>query len=108
MLFSAFGKTTQGIRRLNLSPTVARAFSDAKVNPVGQTQHHPKTNHDAKLLRELSIGAPRSTVMFRTDDEPGALENALRIFWKHNVNMTRIESKPSPKSRTKYDFIVDF
>eukprot|EP00945_MAST-04E_sp_MAST-4E-sp1_P002624 g2624.t1 len=82
--------------------------SSAGSSEMAQTQHHPKTNQDAKLLRELSVGAPRSTVLFQTVDEPGALENALRIFWKHNVNMTRIESKPSPKSTTKYDFIVDF
>jgi len=60
------------------------------------------------LSQDELFQTPRSTIFFQTINEPGSLENALRLFWKNNINMTRIESKPSLKSSSKYDFIVDF
>jgi phenylalanine-4-hydroxylase len=71
-------------------------------------QHSPTMKEKTGLDRELSLGGPRSTVLFQTVDEPGALESALRLFWKHSINMTRIESKPTQKNSQTYDFIVDF
>lgn len=37
----------------------------------------------------------------------GALAEALRIFEKHGVSLTRIESRPSKEGSDMYDFIVD-
>ena len=52
--------------------------------------------------------APRVTVQFSTKNKPGALEEALRVFWKHDINMTRIVSEPSKSNAKDYDFIIDF
>lgn len=50
----------------------------------------------------------KSSVSFETADRPGALEEALRLFWKYNINITRIESRP-PKFRThSFSFQLDF
>ena len=51
---------------------------------------------------------PRITVHFSTKNKPGALEEALRIFWKHDINMTRIVSEPSKLNAQDYDFTIDF
>ena len=48
------------------------------------------------------------TATFTTVDKPGALEEALRIFWKLDLNLTRLESRPSPGTNFNYDFHVDF
>ena len=40
-------------------------------------------------------------------DKPGALENALKMFWKRDVNMSRIDSRPSKGMSLNYDFTVD-
>ena len=50
----------------------------------------------------------RTTVSFSTVNRPGALEEALRVFWKHDINMTRIVSEPSLKSPQDYEFTIDF
>ena len=52
-------------------------------------------------------GPPKTTVTFRTTDTPGALESALRLFWKRDINMTRIESLPCQDSSQAYKFLVD-
>lgn len=49
----------------------------------------------------------KTTVMFTVGDAAGALNNALGIFAKHGVSMTRVESKPCLRSND-YEFHVDF
>jgi len=49
-----------------------------------------------------------ATCAFRVADRPGALEEALKVFWKYDVNMTHIESRPAQGSGFDYSFVVDF
>ena len=41
------------------------------------------------------IEGNRSSVIVTIDDRAGSLQDMLRLFAEYNVNMTRIESKPS-------------
>jgi len=45
--------------------------------------------------------------MFSVKNRPGALFELLELFKKRNVNMTRIESRPSPSGLWDYAFFVD-
>eukprot|EP00474_Spongospora_subterranea_P003089 CRZ03547.1 hypothetical protein [Spongospora subterranea] len=47
------------------------------------------------------------SAVFSIGDRPGALQSALQFFWKNDINMTRIESRPCKFSKD-YDFYVDF
>lgn len=49
----------------------------------------------------------KTSVMFTLRDEPGALQESLNIFAKHNINLSRLETKPCLHS-TDYEFHVDF
>lgn len=42
------------------------------------------------------------------EDNPGELYKILGIFLKENINLTKIESRPSKKGLGKYLFYVDF
>ena len=42
------------------------------------------------------------------EDKPGQLYKILGIFEKNNINLTKIESRPSKKGLGKYLFFVDF
>ena len=42
------------------------------------------------------------------EDHPGSLYNILGIFQKYNINLTKIESRPSKQGLGKYLFFVDF
>lgn len=38
----------------------------------------------------------------------GSLQDTLKFFWKHDVNMTRIESRPAKGHNQNYRFYIDF
>lgn len=52
-------------------------------------------------------GSDRTTIAFGVIDAKGALRRVLSIFEGHDVNLTRIESRPSRKKAWHYVFLVD-
>lgn len=54
-------------------------------------------------------GRDKTSIIFSIyEDRPGGLYNILGIFQRHNINLTKIESRPSRKGLGKYLFFVDF
>ena len=49
----------------------------------------------------------RTSLIFSTEDKPGSLFKVLEIFDLFDVNLKRIESRPSKSSLGKYIFFVD-
>ena len=49
----------------------------------------------------------KTSIMFTMKDRAGALHDVLVPFKKKNVNLTKIESRPSKKKAWKYYFFVD-
>ena len=53
-------------------------------------------------------GFDRTSIVFRTEDKPGALFKILEIFARHEINLSRIESRPDRGGIPwKYAFFVD-
>jgi prephenate dehydratase/chorismate mutase/prephenate dehydratase len=50
----------------------------------------------------------KCSIIFSVNDEAGALCRVLKIFSDQNINMTRIESRPSKKIPGTYIFLADF
>ncbi|MCH7696526.1 MAG: prephenate dehydratase [Proteobacteria bacterium] len=57
--------------------------------------HTPASGHD------------KTSLIFSTANEPGALHRMLSCFSNNDVSMTRIESRPSRKGMWDYVFFVD-
>jgi prephenate dehydratase len=54
-------------------------------------------------------GNDKTSILFSLiGDNPGELYNILGIFAKNNINLTKIESRPSKEGLGKYIFFVDF
>ncbi len=53
-------------------------------------------------------GSDKTSILFSLKDEPGALSHALLPFDKHNINLTKIESRPTRRKLWEYIFFVDF
>ncbi len=53
-------------------------------------------------------GVDKTSIVFAVKDRPGALHDAILPFKKANINMTKIESRPSKKKAWDYYFFVDF
>ncbi len=68
------------------------------------------------ITRFLVIGAneakpsgdDKTSIMFSIKDRVGALHDMLVPFKKYNINLTRIESRPTKKKAWEYIFFVDF
>ena len=52
-------------------------------------------------------GNDKTSVLFAMLSKPGALMNMLVCFSQHDVNMTRIESRPARQGMWEYVFFVD-
>jgi len=55
---------------------------------------------------------PRTSVLMELKDRVGVLHDVLRYFWKYDVNVCRIESRPVQatgrrKNERRFDFFVD-
>eukprot|EP00525_Craspedostauros_australis_P004294 CAMPEP_0198111014 /NCGR_PEP_ID=MMETSP1442-20131203/2997_1 /TAXON_ID= /ORGANISM="Craspedostauros australis, Strain CCMP3328" /LENGTH=522 /DNA_ID=CAMNT_0043767291 /DNA_START=318 /DNA_END=1886 /DNA_ORIENTATION=- len=68
------------------------------------------TNHNRKSQHALT-DQPTVSVLMELDDGVGMLHNVLKYFWKHDVNISRIESRPAhidEDGACKFDFFIDF
>ena len=61
------------------------------------------------IIGDKLTGDDKTSIIFSIyEDKPGGLYNILGIFEKNNINLTKIESRPSKKGLGKYLFFVDF
>lgn len=52
-------------------------------------------------------GNDKTSVMFSLKDRPGALYESLQPFMESNINLTKIESRPSKRRAWEYIFFID-
>lgn len=50
----------------------------------------------------------KTSIAFKTKHYPGALINCLQRLAKHNINLTKLESRPIPENPWEYVFYADF
>lgn len=53
-------------------------------------------------------GKDKTSILFSIKDKVGALNDILLIFKQFDINLTKIESRPSKKKAWEYIFFVDF
>eukprot|EP01096_Ripella_sp_DP13-Kostka_P000707 TRINITY_DN1081_c0_g1_i1.p1 TRINITY_DN1081_c0_g1~~TRINITY_DN1081_c0_g1_i1.p1 ORF type:complete len:509 (-),score=200.40 TRINITY_DN1081_c0_g1_i1:81-1424(-) len=54
-----------------------------------------------------SDGVDATLITFSLVNSVGALKNCLDLFAKYDIDLSRIDSKPSPSDRSAYDFNVE-
>ncbi|MFC1743235.1 prephenate dehydratase [Candidatus Riflebacteria bacterium] len=50
----------------------------------------------------------KSSIVFSTHHHPGALVKCLEVLAYHNLNLSKLESRPIPENPFQYRFFVDF
>jgi chorismate mutase/prephenate dehydratase len=53
-------------------------------------------------------GVDKTSIMVAMRNEPGALHNLLEPFHRHNIDLTRVETRPSRTGVWTYVFFIDF
>jgi phenylalanine-4-hydroxylase len=51
---------------------------------------------------------PRVAILTEIADIPGSLHEMLKFFWKHDVDLTRIESRPTKMDDKAFQLYIDF
>ncbi|HEX5747867.1 MAG TPA: chorismate mutase [Archangium sp.] len=52
-------------------------------------------------------GDDKTSIMFTTDDKPGALVSVLGVFQSAGINLSHIDKRPQGRERWTYTFFVD-
>ncbi|MGD0645132.1 MAG: prephenate dehydratase [Candidatus Bathyarchaeia archaeon] len=79
---------------------LARDIAD---NPENYTRFFVLSKEDSPIT-----GKDKTSIIFSAKHEPGALYHALGEFAKRNINLTKIESRPTKKTPWEYNFYLDF
>jgi chorismate mutase/prephenate dehydratase len=76
---------------------------DIADNPENYTRFFVLSTEDS-----APTGKDKTSIIFSAKHEPGSLYHALGEFAKRNINLTRIESRPTKKKPWEYNFYLDF
>ncbi len=59
-------------------------------------------------IENASLNKEKTSLIFGTKNEPGSLFKILECFKNENINLTKLESRPSTTKEWDYLFFVDF
>lgn len=91
------------------SEEAARAFGLTVLKRNIQTSSRNTTRFFILSREQQPLGVPgKATVVFRVNNEVGALVQVLSSFARSGLNMSRIESRPLPETTFAYFFSADF
>jgi chorismate mutase/prephenate dehydratase len=79
---------------------IAREIED---NPHNFTRFFVLSREDA-----LPTGNDKTSIVFSLKHKPGALYDCLREFASRNINLTKLESRPTRHQPWEYNFYMDF
>jgi chorismate mutase/prephenate dehydratase len=79
---------------------IARDIAD---NPSNYTRFLVLSNEDA-----APTGDDKTSIIFSAKHSPGSLYHSLGEFASRNINLTRIESRPTKTTAWQYNFYLDF
>ncbi len=102
--------TSAGLNMLDSdSAAIARAPKDGQVVLLDNIADSADncTRFIAVKSKANDVGE-KISVLFSTENKPGALLDVLSVIKSHGLNMVKIESRPAKKKMGQYVFYVDF
>ena len=101
----------------NIDPTIAAIASEfcAKTYnvPIQDSKINDKKNNKTRFVLLTKFNPKnnfqnKTSVVFSTENIPGALNKVLTILEKYELNMSYVDSRPSRKELGEYVFYIDF
>ncbi len=112
----AVASNAEAARRMKSEWNAAAIASDAASKLYGLTtiaekiEDLPDNSTRFLIVGNQHVGASgedKTSVVVAVHNEPGALHEILAPFHKHNVDLTRVESRPSRSGTWNYVFFID-
>ncbi len=106
-------KIVKEINKKNCASIASRAASIIYNMPIiAENIANNLYNHTRFLIlskkKSPETGNDKTSIIFSIKHEPGSLHRIIENFYKNNVNLTKIESRPTKKNTWEYNFYVDF
>jgi len=104
------------IKELNKKNIACIASKDASkiydMPVISENIANNLNNHTRFLILSKSnkeeTGKDKTSIIFSIKHEPGSLYRIIEKFYNYNVNLTKIESRPTKTNTWEYNFYVDF
>ncbi len=105
-------KAGETVRDAAVGPAVAASYYGLEI-AAADIEDHPENKTRFVLVRPNVIPAPTghdktSIVCFQRADVPGSLHGILGQFTARNINLSKLESRPTKSGLGNYCFIIDF
>ena len=101
------------INKKNVSCIASKTASQIYQMPVISEAIANNFNNYTRFLvlsKQLSdeTGTDKTSIIFSITHEPGSLFRIIENFQNYNINLTKIESRPTNSPNWEYNFYVDF
>lgn len=115
----AVASTTEAVKQAHTLPAAAAIASALAAElydlPIIKKSIQDRMPNVTRFLVIAKKSAPpshngedKTSILISIQDEVGALHNALIPFHTRNINLTKIESRPSRRKMWDYHFFIDF
>ncbi len=101
------------IKNKNVACIASKNASEIYQVPIIQEKIADNPNNFTRflILGTKEVGKTsndKTSIIFSIKHEPGTLFKIIEKFHKHNINLTKIESRPKKNSIWEYNFYLDF
>ena len=96
-----------GIRRAAIGRKELAAMYRLPAIPITDTRENKTRFLILGLGEAARAKRSKTSLMFALQDKPGALHDALMPFKRNNINLSKIESRPSKRQAWEYLFFLD-
>jgi len=106
-------KIIKEINKKNVSCIASKTASQIYNTPIVSENIANNLNNYTRFLvlsKKTSdeTGSDKTSIIFSIKHEPGSLFRIIENFHSYNVNLTKIESRPTKSKNWEYNFYVDF
>ena len=106
-------KIIKELNKKNCASIASRAASAICDMPIIAENIANNLNNYTRFLilskkESPETGNDKTSIIFSIKHEPGSLHRIIENFHKNNVNLTKIESRPTKANTWEYNFYVDF
>jgi prephenate dehydratase len=106
-------KIIKEINQANIACIASKTASQIYQMPILSEKITNDLNNYTRFLvlskkTSAETGNDKTSIMFSITHEPGSLFRIIENFQKYNINLTKIESRPTKSTNWEYNFYVDF